>query len=559
MKTTKPKKDPVKLDFRNFLYLAWKHLGLPEPTPVQYLIADYLQNGPRRLIVMAFRGVGKSWITSAFCCWKLLNDPQKKILVISASKERADAFSIFTKRLIGDMPILNHLKPRDDQRDSNIAFDVAPAKAAHAPSVKSIGITGQITGSRADLIIADDVEVSNNTLTQPMRDKLENDVTEFDAVLTPGGSIVYLGTPQTEETLYNTLQEKGYKARIWPARYPSKEDIISYNGNLCPVIMSQNKEPGEPTDPARFDDLDLSEREASYGRSGFARQFQLNTSLGDADRYPLKLQDLIVTTLDREKAPGKILWCNDRKHRIDDLQAIGLAGDYFYRPLWTAEDYFPYQASLMSVDPAGRGTDEVGYCVSKMLNSTVYVLKIGGIKGGYENDVLSFLARTARDYKVDLIEVEPNFGDGMYNQIFLPVLQKYFTHHWNCGLEETERSNKQKELRIIDTLEPVMNQHRLVMDYEELKRDYEKGEKERNKCLAYQLTRITRDKGSLVNDDIIDVLSMAVHYWVEFMGISQEAMFKRTQEEFLEEELTKFMEHATGQPKHRSNPKWVKV
>ena len=53
-------------DFRNFLYIAWKHLRLPEPTPIQYDIANYLQYGSQRQIISAFRGCGKSWITSAY-------------------------------------------------------------------------------------------------------------------------------------------------------------------------------------------------------------------------------------------------------------------------------------------------------------------------------------------------------------------------------------------------------------------------------------------------------------------------------------------------------------
>jgi len=158
-KKKKQKKDPrdytlddAKQDFRIFLLAIWVHLGLPAPTPIQYDIARFIQLGPKRMIVMAFRGVGKSWITSAFVCWLLLNNPQLKILVVSASKERSDAFSIFTKRLINEVPMLQHLRAGEDQRDSNIAFDVGPATAAHAPSVKSIGITGQLTGSRADVI-----------------------------------------------------------------------------------------------------------------------------------------------------------------------------------------------------------------------------------------------------------------------------------------------------------------------------------------------------------------------------------------------------------------------
>ena len=150
--------DPRLKDFRNFLFLVWKHLNLPKPTPVQDDIAQYLQDGPRRIVIQAFRGVGKSWITSAFVCHQLLLNPRLNFLVVSASKTRSDDFSTFTLRLISEMPILQHLKPHEDQRSSKISFDVGPAPAAHAPSVKSVGITGQLTGSRADIIIADDVE-----------------------------------------------------------------------------------------------------------------------------------------------------------------------------------------------------------------------------------------------------------------------------------------------------------------------------------------------------------------------------------------------------------------
>ena len=167
-------------DFRNFLYLCWKHLKLPEPTPIQYDMANFIQSGDQRLIIEAFRGVGKSWITSAFVCHQLLLNPQRNILVVSASKNRADDFSTFTQRLISEMPLLKHLTPRDDQRHSKISFDVAPARASHAPSVKSLGVTSQLTGSRADLIIADDVESANNSMTQMMRDKLAETIKEFE-------------------------------------------------------------------------------------------------------------------------------------------------------------------------------------------------------------------------------------------------------------------------------------------------------------------------------------------------------------------------------------------
>ena len=182
--------DEIK-DFRNFLFLVWKQLNLPQPTPIQYEIADYMQHGPKRAVIQGFRGVGKSWICSAFVVHQLLLDPSKNILVVSASKTRADDFSTFTLRLIHEAPFLKHLAPGDKQRFSKISFDVAPAPASHAPSVKSLGITSQLTGSRADIIVADDVEVPNNSATQMMRDKLGEQVKEFDAIIKPNKDLGY--------------------------------------------------------------------------------------------------------------------------------------------------------------------------------------------------------------------------------------------------------------------------------------------------------------------------------------------------------------------------------
>ena len=70
-------------DFKLFLQALWDQLDLPSPTRAQYAIADYLQHGPKRLQIQAFRGVGKSWITGAFVLWTLFKDPEKKIMIIS--------------------------------------------------------------------------------------------------------------------------------------------------------------------------------------------------------------------------------------------------------------------------------------------------------------------------------------------------------------------------------------------------------------------------------------------------------------------------------------------
>lgn len=532
-------------DFRKFLYLIWKHLNLPDPTPVQYDIAEYLQNGPKRSCVQAFRGVGKSWITSAFVLWQLFRDPDTKILVVSASKERADAFSTFTLRLISEVPYLQHLMPKENQRSSKIAFDVGPAKAAHAPSVKSVGITGQLTGSRGNLIVADDVEVPNNSATQQMRDKLSEQVKEFDAVLSPGGRIIYLGTPQTEDSVYQSLADRGYDLKVWPALMPSAKEAEQYGNTLAQFIKDLNGDAGDPTDPRRFGMEDLLERKASYGKAGFALQFMLNTQLSDVERYPLKVRDLIFMACDKTMAPMKIAWGPDEDRRMNSLPNTAMNGDYMYAPMHIDKDNFAeYTGSVMSIDPSGRGQDETGYAVVKMLNGYLFVTACGGLTGGYDDKTLEVLSGIAKEHAVNHIIVESNFGDGMYTKLLTPVMAR--TH--KCLIEEV-RHSQQKEKRIIDTIEPVMARHKLVIDPKVIEEDYQTAQRydqavRLSKQMVYQMTRVTMERGALRHDDRLDALAMAVGYWVEQMARDEQLGIDDALDEARRLELEDFMDMA---------------
>lgn len=409
-------KHPAQEDFRVFMFMVWRQLNLPEPTPIQYDIAKYLATGPRRSVIEAFRGVGKSWITAAFVCWVLWNDPQKKILIVSASKDRADAFATFVKRLIHEMEVLHHLKPSAGQRDSMLIFDVGPATPDQSPSLKSAGITSQITGSRADIIISDDVEVPGNSATQMMRDKLSDAVREYDAIIKPlpTSRIIYLGTPQCEQSLYNQLPERGYEIRVWPALYPEIKKVANYKGTLAPVITlaleKDSKVSGTPTDPQRFDEKDLMERRASYGASGFALQFLLDTSLSDADRYPLKLQDFVVQNLNPTMAHVKLAWAAAPEVAVNDLPTVGLTGDRWYRPMWTDSQMSEYTGCVMSIDPSGRGADETGYAIVKILAGNLFLVAAGGLSGGYSDETLETLAKLAKTHQVNHVIIEANFG-----------------------------------------------------------------------------------------------------------------------------------------------------
>lgn len=551
--------DPLKSDFRLFLYLAWDHLGLPTPTPVQLDIAHYLQHGPKRMVIMAWRGAAKSWITSAFILWLLYCDPQCNNLVVSASKARADDFSTFTLRLIEEMPILAHLKSREGQRSSKIAFDVGPAKAAHAPSVKSAGITGQITGSRANTIVGDDIEVPNNSATQTMREKLAQTVKEFDSILKPqpDARIIFLGTPQSDQSIYNELLSRGFEIRIWPARYPGPKLAMQYGDKLAPMLRAKlAKDPtlgtryggrGEPVDPTRFTHADLLEREASIGRSTFALQFMLDTTLSDTERYPLKLRDLIFMDCDPEKAPVDLAYGSSPELALTDVPNVGFNGDRMFRPFMIGKDWSPYQSIIMAIDPAGRGTDEVGYAVLSFHYGRLYLLDAGGLKGGYEDDNLIKLAEIAKRWKVNKIIDEPNFGDGMFGKLLRPVLARIYP----CTMEETERSSTQKEARIIDTLEPVANQHRLIVNKALIQQDFDSTsgypvEQQQRYRLFYQLTRITRDRGALAKDDRLDAVALCVHYYKEKMDRDVQKAEADHKAKLLDVELRRFAKSVLG-------------
>ena len=514
----------AKADFRVFIYMVWKMISLPDPTPIQYDIANTLQNLPNdRFIIEGFRGVAKSFITCAYAVWTLWRDPQKKVEIVSASKDRADANAIFIKRIIYTLPFLAHLKARPDQRDQQNLFDVGPAVPDISPSIKSVGISGQLTGSRADLLIADDVEVANNSGTQTQRDKLNEAVKEFDAIIKPGGQIVYLGTPQNEMSLYNELQQRGYKCRIWTVLYPeSLSEREFYGDRLAKIIADKYDEnpdlyAGKPTDPRRFDEEEIYKRRLSYGKAGFALQFMLNTNLSDQEKYPLKVQDLMIANMSLDEANLKWYWSNDRQLRINDLPCVALKGDYFYEPQGRSSEVYEYTGTVMAVDPSGRGKDETSYAVVKYLNGYLFVLEVGGTREGYSDSTLRQLANKAKMYGVNEIVVEGNFGDGMFSKLFAPVLNAVHP----CRITEV-KNYAQKEARIIDTLEPVMMRHKLIVHKQVIIDDYQIYENAPAYSLIYQMTRLSRDRGALAHDDRLDALCMAVAYWLEVMDRDEE-------------------------------------
>ena len=542
-------------DFKLFLQALWAELGLPSPTRAQYAIADYLQNGPKRLQVQAFRGVGKSWITGAFVLWTLFNDPERKVMIISASKERADNMSIFLQKLIIDTPWLKHLQPKsDDSRWSRISFDVN-CSPHQAPSVKSVGITGQLTGSRADLMILDDIEVPGNSLTEFMREKLLQLCTEAESILTPKNDsrIMYLGTPQTTFTIYRRLAERNYRPMVWPARYPRADKLNKYGEVLAQDILEdieQGVDEWTPTDD-RFTDEDLVEREASMGRSNFMLQFQLDTTLSDAQKFPLKMADLIITSVNPTTAPEDIVWCSDPSKVIRDAPTVGLPGDYFYSPMQLVGEWGSYDETICSVDPSGRGTDETAAAFLSQRNGLIYLHEMSAYRDGYSDSTLLDILSKCRTYGVTSLVIETNFGDGIVGELFKKHL---INTKQNINIEEV-RANVRKEDRIIDSLEPVLNQQRLIIDRGVIDWDYASNkdspaEERLLYMLFYQMSRMCREKRAVKHDDRLDCLAQGVKYFTDALSISAQDQIRLRKAEEWEYTLQEFIDNPQASANH---------
>lgn len=569
----KPEKDWEAYEsFPVFLTRVWDHLGLPPPTRAQLEIAHRLQWGydtheaatlsveelerlfrqPREDIIRAFRGLGKSYVTAAFAIWRAMRNPRdEKILVVSATSSKAKEFVSQVKGILASMPMVQWLLQGNREldaprRDTAEEFDVAGSSLSQSYSIAARGITGQITGSRATLLIADDIEIEKNSKTEEARTRILNVVrSDFEPITKTEhgkGDQIFLGTPQTEESVYNVLVvEMGFRCMCIPVRFPAKEKrknyVLQTAGRvpvdiLAPYLQSLFDQ-GEltyqlPTD-GRFTHDELLKTE-SKGLSAFALQYMLDTSLSDAERYPLKLHDLIVFSTNVEKAPRTVQWGldSDRKNLIRDIPNMGFSGDCLMRPLFADSEWVSYDQLMIYVDPAGRGKDETAWAVLGQLNGLIYLIDLQGEKGDPATAMLR-IAQDVKKYRVREVVVEPNFGQGMWTVAFTPILNRVY--QGACSVKESEWAKGQKEVRIIDTMEPVLASHRLVVNETILREDVKQDD--RAYSFMYQLTHITRERGCLSHDDRLDAVAGGIAYYMASMGadVKQAAAAQKADEQ----------------------------
>lgn len=522
--------------FEDFLVDGMSELGF-ETTDIQKEIGQWLEHGPQYLMVQAQRSQAKTTVAALYCVWCLIHSPSHRILVISAGGTQANEISTLIVRIILQMPELECLRPDKmaGDRTSVEAFDVHHTLKGldKSPSVACVGIESNLQGKRADLLLADDVESGKNSATAVQRAKLAHITKDFTSICTTG-RIIWLGTPQTLESIYNSLPARGVVTRIWPGRYPTPEQRAFYGPNLAPsIVRALANEPslaegggllgdqGQPIDPMILGEEILQKKELDQGEAYFQLQHMLNTTLSDAMRFPLKPEKLVMMSLDGVRAPLSVV-----RSMTMGLLTDKSVCDFAFKlsiPHDISEETAPFQSIWACVDPAAGGVnaDETAYAIAGFLNGTVYLLACGGLPGGYDEEKLEELAKRLAAWKLDGVTIEKNMGYGAFRQVFEPILRK----HIKCQIED-ELVTGQKERRIINTLAPVMGRGALVIDEDVIEQDRADCQRyspsmQQSYSLFYQLAKISAAPGALVHDDRADALEAVVRHFQDSIAQDQ--------------------------------------
>lgn len=551
-------------DFRDFLFDCMTALLGFSCSDIQEDIAEFLADERNsNIMVMAQRSQAKSTIIAIYGVWKLIHNTRTRILIVSAGSDVATEIANWAIQIIREWDILECLRPDTSHGDraSTKAFDIHwhLKYTEKSPSIACIGVTANMQGRRADILIADDIESSKNGLTEVQRAKLVELTKDFPSICADG-RIIYAGTPQSVDSIYNDLPARGYVVRIWTGRYPTVDELPRYDGKLAPLLMKRilanpSLQSGGGVDGTRgkitdtvlpgLSEKKLQMKELDQGPEYFQLQHMLDTTLTDAGRYPLRPRDLVVMDMSLEVAPGAVAWLPNQKLRYkeDEIAARYRVKPELYKPFSVSDKLSPYDFKMVHIDPSGDGSDEVAVTAGYELNGYVFIPEIMALQGGHSETNMLQIAQMILRHRPDVIEVESNMGHGAFARLLYPVIKKVYKA---AGVSETppmpidQWESKQKELRICDTLSPVMARHRLILSTDVIEYDWQSIQKyaiseRQNYSLLHQIARIMRVKDALVHDDRLDSLHAVVRRCMNRLSVDEH-------EKMLEEEADKNIE-----------------
>lgn len=405
-------------DLLEFSWLWNRLLGQDTP-PVHKRILRWLESRdglPRRQLLMAFRGCGKSTLVGLFCAWSLYRRPELRILVLAAEQSLAGKMVGHVRRIIERHPLCAPLRPDGGESWAADRFTVRRPGALRDPSMLAQGLAGNITGARAELVICDDVEVASNCDTPGKREELRERLAETEFVLTPGGSLLYVGTPHTEESLYR----------------PGDAFLQGYRRLEVPMLTRT----GTSAWPERFSEAGIEALRARVGPLHFARQMLLQPIAAGAARLDPALLIRYPDEPDYREANGRA--------QLTLLGRRMVSGGGFWDPAFGRE--------------GAQGDGSVLACAyadaagNHYLHRISWITQRADLPADPATQQCQAVAALAREHHLPVIRVETN-GLGR----FLPAMLRRELARAGAACAVVEHTSRRaKSERILSAFDPLL-------------------------------------------------------------------------------------------------------
>lgn len=272
-----------KVDFFSFVYLWFKIQGLKMPKHQQKMILwieKIWASENRNALLMAFRNSGKSTIVGLFCAWTLYRQNDLRIMVLAADEALADKMVRNVKHIIERHVLTKDLRPQKPEEWAADKFTIKRQSELRDPSMLAKGIEANLTGLRADLIICDDVEVPNNSDSEEKRKDLRRKLDELDYIISPSGMLLYIGTPHTYYSIYQTKTDEN--------KPDAEPYLLGFDEFRLPILDKY----GQSAWPERFSLEKIHSIRLRSGERKFASQMLLKAV--DVQNSRLKPEDIRV-------------------------------------------------------------------------------------------------------------------------------------------------------------------------------------------------------------------------------------------------------------------------
>src|SRR6185503_753599 len=224
------------------------------------------------------------------------------------------------------------------------------------------GIDGNFTGSRADVVICDDVEVPGNSDTPTKRQALREKLGEIEFVLVPGGFQLYLGTPHSFYSIYADAAR--------PELGETRKFLEGFEREAFPIRDAD----GKPLWSTRYGEKEIADLERRSGPIKFASQMLLVPVAPENCRFDAEKLLRYSGEVEYRQAQGRAsLWLEGRRlasirvwwdpafaraAKSDRNAIVALyqdeAGGFWLHRV----EYFGHDAALAARDPANNAAAE---------------------------------------------------------------------------------------------------------------------------------------------------------------------------------------------------------